>query len=274
MVCHPKTSPLSPSIMAAPNGARRVKTDHAGLPMTVGEIAAEALACQRAGASYLHLHVRDATGAHSLDPGHYTEAIAAVRAVAPGLGIQITTEAVGRYSVTEQYDSLRAVHPPAASVSVREMARDTVTAARLYAFAAEAGIALQHILYDASDLETLRAFRARGVIASGDCAVLLVFGSYTPPVLACPTSVPGAVAALRGGFPDWAACAFGQTEEAVLIAVARHGGNVRIGFENNIQRADGATAISTADNIARFRAALAARSADPHAPQPARYTPA
>lgn len=262
----------SPRIMAAPNGARRDKGDHSALPLTICEIAAEAGACERAGASDLHLHVRDANGIHSLDPGLYAETIAAVHESAPGLGVQITTEAVGRYSVAAQFDTLRAVHPQGASVSVREMARDVETAARLYAFGAEAAIAIQHILYDAVDLNTLRSYRAAGVIPPGDSAVLLVFGCYEPPTPARSVDVPEAVAALQKGYPGWAACAFGATEEAVLLEVALRGGNVRIGFENNIHRPDGSDAVSTADNIARFRAALAARIAEPQAFQPSRQT--
>lgn len=263
---------VAPLVMAAPNGARRGKGDHPALPLTAAEIAFEARACQLAGASDLHLHVRDETGAHSLDPGRYTEAIDAVGDIAPGLRIQITTEAVGRYSVAAQFGVLREVQPQGASVSIREMARDVETAKRLYGFAAEAGIALQHILFDEEDLNILRSYRAGGLIPAGDCAVLLVFGSYAPPVNARPETVPTAVAALQRGFPGWAACAFGPTEEATLIEVARCGGDVRIGFENNIHRPDGSLAVSTADNIARFRAALAARAQIPTQRQPARYS--
>lgn len=243
--------------MAAPNGARRTETDHLALPMTASELAAEARACQQAGAWALHMHVRDTLGRHSLDSMLYGEAVAEVQSAAPGLFVQITTEAVGRYSVAAQFDCLREVVPEGASVSTREMARDVETAGRLYAFAAEAGIALQHILYDLGDLQTLRGFRAGGVIPPGDCSVLLVFGTYEPPVPARVDAVPEAVEALERGFPDWAACAFGPTEEAVLVEVANRGGNVRIGFENNIHRPDGSLAVSTADNIRQFRSALA-----------------
>ncbi|OWV39718.1 3-keto-5-aminohexanoate cleavage protein [Mameliella alba] len=258
---HDLASPVaSVKIMAAPNGARRTKSDHHALPMSAAELAAEARACQQAGASALHMHVRDTLGRHSLDPVLYREAIAEVRDAAPGLFLQITTEAVGRYSVAAQFDCLREVVPEGASVSTREMARDVETAGRLYAFAAEAGIALQHILYDLADLQTLRSFRAGGVIPPGECSVLLVFGTYEPPVPARVDAVPEAVEALERGFPDWAACAFGPTEEPVLVEVAKRGGNVRIGFENNIHRPDGTLAVSTADNIRHFRSALARAS--------------
>jgi 3-keto-5-aminohexanoate cleavage enzyme len=55
-------------VIVAPTGARRSKADHAGLPITPDEIAAEAARCCAAGATVLHLHVRDEDGAHTLDP--------------------------------------------------------------------------------------------------------------------------------------------------------------------------------------------------------------
>ena len=73
----------SPAILTvAPNGARRNKADHPGLPTTPVEITAEAARCQNAGAAMLHLHVRDAAGRHTLDPGRYSDAIAAVNEAA------------------------------------------------------------------------------------------------------------------------------------------------------------------------------------------------
>ena len=45
-------------IMAAPNGARKVKTDHQAVPVTIAETIATAKECHAAGASILHAHVR------------------------------------------------------------------------------------------------------------------------------------------------------------------------------------------------------------------------
>ena len=66
-------------VMVAPNGARRTKADHPNLPLIPAEIAREAERCAAAGASVLHLHVRDEDGRHSLDPRLYLAAIDAVR---------------------------------------------------------------------------------------------------------------------------------------------------------------------------------------------------
>ena len=82
-----------PTIMVAPNGARRTKSDHPALPITIEELVETAMACQQAGADGLHAHVRDADGRHILDAGLYNELLAELNSATPDLYIQITTEA-------------------------------------------------------------------------------------------------------------------------------------------------------------------------------------
>jgi uncharacterized protein (DUF849 family) len=90
-------------ISVAPNGARRSKADHPALPVSSTEIADEAERCADAGAFLLHLHVRDADGAHSLSPDDYRRAIDAnQRRVGNRLLLQITTESCGIYNIDSQ----------------------------------------------------------------------------------------------------------------------------------------------------------------------------
>ncbi|MEM7653568.1 MAG: 3-keto-5-aminohexanoate cleavage protein, partial [Pseudomonadota bacterium] len=69
------TSPKPLIIAVAPNGARKVKSDHPAIPLTPAELAREAAACADAGASMVHLHVRDANGGHTLDADLYKAAL-------------------------------------------------------------------------------------------------------------------------------------------------------------------------------------------------------
>ncbi|RMF39385.1 MAG: 3-keto-5-aminohexanoate cleavage protein [Alphaproteobacteria bacterium] len=260
MTQDPGRDPFSATtrLTVAPTGARRSKADHPQLPISIDEIAATAAACQAAGAQEIHLHVRDREGRHTLDPGRYREAMAAVADAAPGMAIQITTEAAGRFDVAAQFATLAALVPEAASVSVREMQRDPRTAARLYALAGEAGIRVQHILYDTADLAALRGWLDRGVIPGAMRDVLLVMGSYAPPRPALPAGLAPFVAALGSDFPRWAVCAFGRYEHLVACAAIAMGGDARIGFENNTQRPDGTLAADNAENVARIIAAARA----------------
>ena len=89
-----------PHVMIAPNGARRGKSDHPALPVTITETVKVAVACHAAGADALHLHVRDETGAHSLDTARYRDALAALQDRLPEMAVQITTESGGRFAGT------------------------------------------------------------------------------------------------------------------------------------------------------------------------------
>ncbi|MBQ4807912.1 3-keto-5-aminohexanoate cleavage protein [Phaeobacter sp. HS012] len=251
-------------LMVAPNGARRRQADHAGLPLRTAEIAATAATCQRAGADALHLHVRDRDGGHSLDAGRYRAAMAAVAEAAPGMAIQITTESAGVFDVADQLACLEALRPTAASISVRELARDADLAARAYAICAEAGTQVQHILYDLNCVAQLRAGYAAGRIPAAMRSTIFVLGRYAPPRLAHPAGLRPFLAATADLDLDWGLCAFGQEEHACLLAGLEAGGRLRIGFENNTQAADGSEYPDNAASVAAFVALARAAGHRPH----------
>ncbi|WP_421855981.1 3-keto-5-aminohexanoate cleavage protein [Oricola sp.] len=238
-----------PTIMVAPNGARLTKADHPALPITIAEIVATARRCHAAGADGLHAHVRDIDGKHVLDAGLYRELGGEMRRAVPEMAVQITTEAVGLYSPGEQMAVVRAVQPNMVSIAVREIA--VCDAAALGAFFAELeerGTAVQHIIYTPDDIALLRAMLP-GVTTP---QLLFVLGRYTEGQVSQPDDLDPFLAALAatGWQADWAVCAFGRRETECLAHGSKHGGKVRVGFENNCQNADGSTA---ADNAERVR---------------------
>jgi 3-keto-5-aminohexanoate cleavage enzyme len=269
----PSTSPLMPApavapapdpvvICVAPNGARRTQADHPALPMGPHEIAADALACAEAGASVIHLHVRDDSGGHVLDAGRYREAIAQIRnAVGDRLLIQVTTEAVGRYTPQQQMALLRELRPQAASVALRELAPDEAAAepaAQFLAWALREGIALQYIVYDADDMRRLMAWARAGTVPQRAPNTLFVLGRYTAGQQSSARDLLPFVQEWPQGWP-WSVCAFGAAEAACMTAAVGLGGHARVGFENNLHRADGSLARRNADLVANV-AAIARRS--------------
>lgn len=244
--------------MVAPNGARRTKADHPALPLTIAETVTAAKACFAAGAGAIHAHVRDETGAHVLDAGLYSELIVEMDRTVPKMAVQITTEAVGRYTPEAQRRLVYDVAPNAVSVALREMLPDeseAKAAGRFYHSAAEAGIAVQHILYEPEEVSRLFQCVDRCVVPSGDLQLLFVLGRYTAgqqsrvsdldPFLATLAERPG-----HDGALDWALCAFGAAETDCLVEAIRRGGKARIGFENSLWNRDGSVA---ADNAERVR---------------------
>ncbi len=67
-------------ITVAPTGAEVTREDNPALPHTPAEIAADALACAEAGASVVHLHVREDDGTPSSRPELFAETIERIRA--------------------------------------------------------------------------------------------------------------------------------------------------------------------------------------------------
>ncbi len=247
----PDESQLTPLIIAvAPNGARRRKSDHPAIPLTPEEIAIEARACAEEGATLLHLHVRDAQQNHSLDEGLYREAIAAVREqTGDSLIIQVTTEAVGRYSPEDQMNLIRVLQPEAFSVSISELISDDnheVQAAAFLAWAVRKQIHVQHIIYSPAELVRFHELRKRGVIAQSIPSPLFVCGRYDgkssgvtqlKQFLACNSDM------------SWMCCAFGADETECAKLSIESGGHCRIGFENNMLNKDGSLARNNADRV-------------------------
>jgi uncharacterized protein (DUF849 family) len=249
-------------IMVAPNGARRTKADHPALPMSAAELAGEAARCCDAGASAIHLHVRDDDGAHVLDAARYGAAWQAVREATGGaMAVQITTEAVGRYSTAEQVAVVRAVMPEAVSIAVRELVPDAAheAAAELFLrWLKQVRISPQFILYDAGDVQRLHDLQARGVVPFANPFLLFVLGRYAAEQQSAPQDLEPFLNALEGRDAVWAVCAFGRREAACAEAAIAAGGHVRVGFENNLHLPDGSLAVGNADLVRCVAAAARA----------------
>ncbi len=245
-------------LMSAPNGARRTKADHPGLPITPVELASEAKRVVEAGATLLHLHVRDNDGGHSLDPERYRAAIDAVRdAIGEQMAIQITTEAVGRYGPDEQIEVVKELRPLSVSLALRELvpndeAADVERGHAFFSWLRNEGIAPHFILYDPEDVRRFESYRADGIIPQQKPFALFVLGRYVDPAEVRARDLLPFLAEHDQSCP-WSICAFGSVESAASLTAAGLGGHVRVGFENNLWRADGSLAATNADLVRQIR---------------------
>lgn len=238
-------------VCVAPTGARRSKSDHAALPLTAQEIVQEAQRCAAAGARALHLHVRDASGAHTLDPLHYQRVLPLLREHAAELLIQVTTEALGRYSAQEQRAVVRALMPEAVSVALREMlpagnGKDDARA--FYHWARDASIAVQHILYSIEDVNRLIALAESGCIPA-PAAALFVLGRDSGASGWRPRELVEWLYRWPPEWP-WMVCGFGWQQAPLSTAAIGLGGHARVGFENALQLPDGSLARDNAQGVA------------------------
>jgi 3-keto-5-aminohexanoate cleavage enzyme len=263
----PSTGPGPLAICVAPNGARRTKADHPALPMTTAEIAQEAAACATAGAGVIHLHVRDAKGEHSLDAGIYREAMDAISSAVPDLAIQVTTEAVGRYAPAQQMALVDELRPCAVSLALRELAAEPADELAFAAFlerTISAGVGVQYILYAAEEAARLQQMVRTGLCPEAKPHGLFVLGRYTVGQRSSPRDLLPFLESWPSDWP-WTVCAFGKLEAQCMAAAVALGGNVRVGFENNLWLPDGSSAENNAAlvaNIAHLAAAMGRAVAD------------
>jgi len=235
-------------IAVAPNGARKTKENHPSLPMTAEEIAQDAKACLDAGASMIHLHVRDELGHHSLSVDLYQEAIKAIKSATNNqMLIQATTEAVGKYAPDEQFGMIHAVNPDAVSISIREIRKlDELDIFENFDLMRDNNILPQLVLYNQTDLTKYQYWLNEGVLPGNAYPVLLVLGKSHA----------------QGSFElsdlnnkaDFTAssimvCAFGDEEYTAGKIAVDYDWHVRLGFENNQFLKNGKEADTNADLI-------------------------
>lgn len=253
---------VMPDIMAAPNGARKTKEDHPEIPVTVAETVAVARTCFDAGAPAIHAHVRDDALAHALDPVRYRDLLQGLAQDVPDMIVQITTEAVGRFSQAEQIDCVKQVIPRAVSVGLREMVPepDDATAASsraakdFYSWCVDEDIHVQHILYEPAEIAQLERLVDQGLIQGKPLPVLFVIGRYAPNMESDIADLDAFMATWASSDlvekDDWMVCAFGRNESACLAKALANGGKARVGFENSLYLSDGSVA---SDNAAKVR---------------------
>src|SRR3984885_15026759 len=249
-------------VTVAPNGGRKTKVDHPGLPLTADELARTAAECLERGASMIHLHVRDAEGRHCLDPEVYRATIGRIcQEVGDRLVLQITSESIGRYSPAEQRAAGLKTNPEAVSLALRELAPEEADEKDFCDFLRklkQMRIWPQIILYTPAEAERLGAMLKQGLIPFDKLSVLYVLGRFALTRTALPRDVLPFLAPEMPRFESWSVCAFGRREAACVTAAALLGGHGRVGFENNLALPDGARARSNAELVGAAAHALEA----------------
>jgi uncharacterized protein (DUF849 family) len=239
-------------LQVTPNGPWG-KDVHPGMPVSLDEVLAELGECFAAGATGVHLHVRDGSGAETLDPAVVNETCRRVRALAGNVEIGLTTGAWIVPGLRERIAMIREWEGvDCATVNLSEDGFDEVMRAML-----DVGIGIDVGLWSLAEMPRL--------LASGflplATRVSIELDPGEPYFLEGP---PEAVAQrvndlldeagstcprLTHGMNDW-------TWPLVRDAF-RRGHDTRVGFEDSVALPDGETATSNADLV---RAAVALRS--------------
>ncbi|WP_329181937.1 3-keto-5-aminohexanoate cleavage protein [Streptomyces sp. NBC_01477] len=227
------------------NGAR-VRAECPHLPVTPQELAAAARAAVAAGARDIHLHPKNADGEDTLEPAAVAAALTAVRAVAPGVPVGVTTGAWTTPDPAERASQVRSwtVLPDHASVNWHEDGAATVAATLL-----DRGIGIEAGIYSG----TQAARRFLGWTDSHRVLRVLAEITDTDPRTA-PRTAAGLLGELRPA-AESPVLLHGEDEAAwaVLEMAASLRLDMRIGLEDVLQLPDGTTAETNADLVRAAR---------------------
>ena len=242
-------------ITVAPTGAEAAKDAAPALPVTLEELVTTAKECQAAGASVIHVHVRDDRARPTLEVRRLTETVAALRE-ATDLVVQLSTGG----AVTDSFEDRLAVleaAPDGCSLTCGTVNfGDEVFVnpwpfiRQLYRRTQERGVVPEFELFDLGHIATLhRLLDELGPPAGGRVHCDLVMG--------VPGGMPGdaatlvqAAAALPGG-ASWSATGIGRTSIPVMLAALAAGGHLRVGMEDTLSYARGRPASGNAELVER-----------------------
>jgi 3-keto-5-aminohexanoate cleavage enzyme len=231
-------------ITVAPTGAETAKADVPHLPTTLEELVAEARQCQAAGASVVHVHVRDATHRPTLDPVRLRDTVQALRE-RTDLVVQLSTGGSVHDPLERRLTVLDA-EPDSCSLTcgTTNFGDDVFLnpypfVASLYEQAREREVVPEFELFDLGHVAALsRLLDTYGLPYGGAVHVDFVTG--------VPGGMPGTVQALVAGVAmlppevtSWSATGIGRTHLPIAAGALALGGHLRVGMEDNLVYAKG-----------------------------------
>lgn len=240
-------------IATAPTGARKTKNNHANLPITEDEILWAAETCLEAGSPLFHLHVRDEEGKHTIESRYYEPILnALMQRFSDDLIVQISTEGCGMFNQEDQMQCVMDLQPEAVSLGLKELvpafkeAKDK--AGMFFSELENTNTHYQFILYRPGDVTYLSELMEQGIVPNRRHSVLFVLGSYDQTIDPEPYDLISFLSVNKKNH-HWMTCAFGQAEIAVTHAAVALGGDVRVGFENNLHLPSGKLAWSNKELV-------------------------
>ena len=230
-------------ITVAPTGAETDKSDVPALPVTLDELVTTAVACERAGAALVHVHIRDDDAKPSLDAARLRDTVEALRETTT-MVVQLSTGG----SVHDPLESrLRVLDAQPDSCSLTcgtvNFGDDVFLnpwpfMVELYQASQAAEVVPEFELFDLGQVTSMRRLLdTYGAPFGGQVHCDLVMG--------VPGGMPGTAAALvaaAAALPagcSWSATGIGRTSLPVALAALSAGGHLRVGMEDTLTFARG-----------------------------------
>jgi len=248
-------------ITVAPVGAEVTRAENPSVPLTPVEIAEEAVRCEAAGASIIHLHVRDAAGNATQDKAVFRETMELLKR-RTNLIVQTSTGGAAWMTAEERLQPVE-LNPEMATLTAgtvnfgREVFANPAPVLETFAKAiAERGIKPEIEVFEVGMIQNALTLVKRGILA-----MPLHFDF----VMGVPGGIPGEprhllhlVESLPTGC-TWSVAGIGRSELPLAAMAIIMGGHVRVGYEDNVYYRKGVLADSNAqlvERIARLAAEL------------------
>jgi uncharacterized protein (DUF849 family) len=243
-------------ITVAPTGAETEKADFPQLPTTLEELVETAVSCQGAGASLIHVHIRDENHRPTLDQTRLRDTVQALRE-ATDLVVQLSTGGSVHDPLETRLTVLEA-EPDSCSLTCGTVNfGDEVFLnpypfmSDLYVMAQEKEVVPEFEIFDLGHLASLRRLiDQHGLPYGGKVHVDFVTG--------VPGGMPGTVEALVAGIQalppettSWSATGIGRAHLPIMAAALAAGGHLRVGMEDNLMLARGKPVQHNRELVAR-----------------------
>jgi 3-keto-5-aminohexanoate cleavage enzyme len=232
---------FSPLIVTvALTGAVPTKERYKRLPVTPQEIAEDALACEEAGASIVHIHMRDQNGKPTQDRELFAKTIQLIRQSSPELIICATTTSRGSATVSDRLSALQLDPPDLPDLASLTLGSyNTPTGVNLNPpgeileildLMSAVGVLPEVEVFEIGMIDTLKRLQNQGLIPQKS-PVNLFFG-VEGALAANPQNFVNSVAAL----PDstvWSGAGIGRYQKTANALAIAMGGGVRVGMEDD-----------------------------------------
>lgn len=245
-------------VTAALTGAVTTKKDNPNLPTQPEEIAASALACCDAGASAVHIHVRDDNDAASMRFDKFEETVKLIRDAGSPLVLNLTSSGGQGFSWEERIRPFRELKPELASFDA-----GTMNWLNSVVFMNEpeflelcgkemiaAGVKPEIEIFDIGMLNTAKYYIRKGIIQEPAHFQLCLgaaggMEATTENLLYLVNHLPEKC--------TWSAFGIGKGANEIMMAALALGGNVRVGLEDNVYYNKGQLAESNQQFVARVK---------------------
>lgn len=243
-------------VTAALTGAVTTKADNSNLPTQPKDIAASAIACYEAGASAVHIHVRDDDDSASMRFDKFAEAVSLIREAKCPVVLNLTSSGGQGFSWEERIKPFKELKPEMASFDAGTMnwlnkvvfmnepeflelcGREMI----------QAGVKPEIEIFDIGMLNTAKYYLSKGILEE-------------PAHFQLCLGAPGGMEAttenlvyLVNHLPEnctWSAFGIGRGANEIMLSALALGGNIRVGLEDNVYLNAGQKAKSNEEFVER-----------------------